>query len=137
MHHRIVSVLRRFQDAPAQQLDRPEILDACRQVKHTWRSCLLDPVAIIHLFLDQILHGNTAINHLVRISGRSFTGSAYCQARGRLPFAVFEVGCSAASPTGSGPRSMAPGTGTATGCSSPTARASPGPIRPNSSSTSA
>ena len=37
MHHRIVSVLRRLRNAPAQQLDRPEILDACRQVKHTWR----------------------------------------------------------------------------------------------------
>jgi Transposase DDE domain len=89
MHHRIVSILRRFQKAPAQQLDRAEILDACRQVKHTWRSCLLDPVAIIHLFLNQILHGNTAINHLVRISGLSFTGSAYCQARSRLPLALF------------------------------------------------
>ena len=61
MHHRIVSILRRFQQAPAQQLDRPAILDACRQVKHTWRSCLLDPVAIIHLFLNQILHRNNNI----------------------------------------------------------------------------
>jgi hypothetical protein len=90
MHHRIVSVLRRFRNAPAQQLDRPEILDACRRVDHTWRSCLLDPVAIIHLFLSQILHGNTAINHLVRISGLAFTASAYCQARSRLPLAVFQ-----------------------------------------------
>jgi hypothetical protein len=89
MHHRIVSILRRFQKAPAQQLDRTEILDTCRQVKHTWRTCLLDPVAIIHLFLNQILHGNTAINHVVRISGFSFTGSAYCQARCRLPLALF------------------------------------------------
>ncbi len=91
MHHRIVSILRRFQNAPAKQLDRPEIIDACRQVNHTWRNCLLDPVAIIHLFLTQVLHGNTAINHLVRISGLSFTGSAYCQARSRLPVALFEV----------------------------------------------
>jgi hypothetical protein len=89
MHHRIVSILRRLKNAPARQLDRPEIVDACRHVKHTWRTCLLDPVAIIHLFLHQILHGNTAINHLVRISGLSFTGSAYCQARSRLPLAVF------------------------------------------------
>jgi hypothetical protein len=91
MHRRLVSVLRRLKDAPAQQLDRPEIIDACRQVHHTWRCCLLDPVAILHLFLNQILRGNTAINHLVRISGRSFTGSAYCQARSRLPLALFQV----------------------------------------------
>jgi DDE family transposase len=90
MHHRIVSILRRFQKAPARQLDRPEILDACRQVNHTWRHCLLNPVTLIHLFLTQILHGNTAINHLVRISGLTFTGSAYCQARSRLPLALFQ-----------------------------------------------
>src|SRR4051794_1993694 len=90
MHHRIVSILRRFQKAPAQQLDRPEILDACRHVKHTWRTCLLDPVAIVHLFLCQVLHGNTAINHLVRLRGLDFTGSAYCQARSRLPLAFFQ-----------------------------------------------
>jgi hypothetical protein len=90
MHHRIVSILRRFQKAPAQQLDRPVILDACRQVRHTWRTCLLDPVAIIHLFLSQVLHGNTAINHLVRLSGLEFTASAYCQARSRLPLALFQ-----------------------------------------------
>jgi hypothetical protein len=89
MHYRILSILRRFQSAPAQQLDRPEILDACRHVKHTWRTCLLNPVTLIHLFLSQILHGNTAINHLVRISGLQFTDSAYCQARSRLPLALF------------------------------------------------
>ena len=82
--------LRQFQKAPAQQLDRPEILEACRHVKHTWRSCLLDPVTVIHLFLSQILHGNTAINHVVRLSGLQFTGSAYCQARNRLPLALFQ-----------------------------------------------
>lgn len=89
MHYRIVSILRRFQNAPAQQLDRPEILDACRQVNHTWRQCLLNPATLVHLFLTQILHGNTAINHLVRISGLRFTDSAYCQARSRLRLALF------------------------------------------------
>src|SRR4051794_14415768 len=89
MHQRLVSVLRRIQNAPAQQLDRPEIVDACRQVQHSWRTCLLDPVALIHLFLLQILRGNTAINHLIRISGLAITDSAYCQARSRLPLALF------------------------------------------------
>jgi hypothetical protein len=46
-------------------------------------------VTIIHLFLTQILHGNAAINHLIRISGLAITGSAYCQARTRLPLALF------------------------------------------------
>ena len=90
MQHRLVSILRRFQKSPAKQLDRPEIVAVCREVKHTWRQCLLDPVTLVHLFLTQILHGNTAINELVRISGLSFTDSAYCQARSRLPLALFQ-----------------------------------------------
>jgi len=90
MRQRILSILRHLQNAPTRQLDRPEILDACRHVRHSWRHCALDPVAIIHLFLTQILRGNVPINHLIRISGLTATASAYCQARGRLPLALFQ-----------------------------------------------
>ena len=89
MHHRILSILGQLKQDPTRHLDRPAILDVCRAVRHTWRTCLLDPVATTHLFLLQILHGNTAINHLPRLSGRDFTDSAYCQARARLPLAFF------------------------------------------------
>src|SRR4051794_32901365 len=89
MHHRLVSILRQIRNPPARQLDRPEIVDVCRHVKHTWRKCTLDPVAILHLFLDQVLRGNAAINHLVRIRALTVTAQAYCQARARLPMAVF------------------------------------------------
>jgi hypothetical protein len=37
------------------------------------------------LFLWQLLEGNTACSHLVRISHLDFTESASCRARGRLP----------------------------------------------------
>ena len=50
-----------------------------------------DPVATIHRFLLQVLHGNTAISHLPRLSGRCFSASAYCQARARLPLKLFET----------------------------------------------
>jgi hypothetical protein len=90
MHHRIVSILRRLRQEPARFLDRPAILDACRLVGHSWRSGVLDPVNTVHLFLLQILHGNTAITHLPRLSGLEFSASAYCQARARLPLALFQ-----------------------------------------------
>jgi hypothetical protein len=90
MHRRIISILRRLQQGLAQPLDRPAILEVCRQVGHTWRAGLLDPVATVHLFLTQILHRNTAIHHLIRLTAPSFTDSAYCQARARLPLAVFQ-----------------------------------------------
>jgi IS4 transposase len=89
MHHRIMSILRRLKQEPGPHLDRPAILEICRQVGHTWRTCVLDPVALIHLFLLQVLHGNTAITPLPRLCGRSFTASAYCQARARLPLELF------------------------------------------------
>ena len=48
-------------------------------------------IATIHLFLLQILHRNTACAHLSRLASRSFTASAYCQARSRLPVRVLQA----------------------------------------------
>ena len=44
-----------------------------------------------HLLLSllQVLHGNTACPHVVPFGDWSFTDSASCQARKRLPLAVF------------------------------------------------
>ena len=49
---------------------------------------MLDPVTTVHLFLLQILHGNTACTHVTRLGRVSCTGEAYNQARNRLPLAV-------------------------------------------------
>ncbi len=90
MHRRIVDILRDLKRDPARLLDRPAILDLRRRAGHSWRTSFFDPVATIHTFLLQILHGNTAINHLPRLTHQAFTASAYCQARARLPLEVFE-----------------------------------------------
>jgi hypothetical protein len=50
---------------------------------------LLDPVMTVYLFLLQVLHGNTACQHVVQFGGRTFSDSAYCQARKRLPLRVY------------------------------------------------
>jgi Transposase DDE domain len=47
-------------------------------------------VTTIQLFLVQILHGNTACTPLRHLTKLDVTASAYCQARMRLPLAVFE-----------------------------------------------
>jgi hypothetical protein len=52
-------------------------------VGYQWRTRQLDPVTTVHLFLLQILHGNTACNHLPHLAAQRFTASAYCQARTR------------------------------------------------------
>ena len=63
---------------------------SCRRVGYQWRERNLGPVVTTHLFLQQVLHGNTAVSHVRRLSGMTFTDPAYCQARGRLPLAVLE-----------------------------------------------
>ena len=75
----------------AKRLDADSIESVCREANHTWRKCLLNPVALIHIFAMQILCGNTACTHLRHLSHLTFTASAYCQARKRLPLKVFEM----------------------------------------------
>ena len=87
----ILDALRGLKQDPTRLIDRDAILRACREVGHKWRFSILWPVNLIHLFLTQILHGNTAIGHLPRLSGLQFTDSAYCQARARLPVKLFRL----------------------------------------------
>jgi len=63
----------------------------CRSLGHRWRNGPLNPANTIALFLQQILHGNTACTHTCRLGDLAVTASAYCQARRRLPLAVFEA----------------------------------------------
>ena len=81
----ILDALRGLKQDPTRLIDRDAIVQACREVGHKWRSSIFRPVNLIQLFLSQILHGNTAIQHLPRLSGLRFTESAYCQAHTRLP----------------------------------------------------
>ena len=90
MHHRIDTILKGLRQDLARRLAPDSIERACHAVGHLWRQCPLDPVAIVHWFVTQILLGNTALVHVARLSGGRFTDSAYAQARARLPLAVFQ-----------------------------------------------
>jgi hypothetical protein len=87
----LTSVLQQIREDLARLLEPLALRELCRSLGHRWRDRLLDPVTTIHLFLLQILHGNTACAHLPRLTGQAFTASAYCQARARLPLAVCEA----------------------------------------------
>jgi Transposase DDE domain len=92
MHHRISTTLQALRQDLAARLGADVIHAACTALGHTWcDSCLLTPAAIIHWFLIPILHGNTALTHVSLMAGRAFTASAFCQARARLPLAVFRA----------------------------------------------
>jgi Transposase DDE domain len=91
MPPRIIPILDRLRQDIAAGLAKQSIEQACRQSNYSWRRRILDPATTIYLFLLQILHGNTACAHVVHFGDWSFTDSAYCQARKRLPLAVFHA----------------------------------------------
>jgi hypothetical protein len=89
MPPRIIPILDRLRQDIAAGLSRETIEEACRQSHHCWRKRVLDPATTIYLFLLQVLHGNTACRHVVHFGGWTFSDSAYCQARKRIPLAVY------------------------------------------------
>jgi hypothetical protein len=91
MPNRIVTVLGRLRQDLAACLTPEAIQAAARQAGHSWRHRVLDPVTTLYLFIMQVLHGNTATSHVVQFGGWSFTDSAYCQVRKRLPLAIFHA----------------------------------------------
>jgi hypothetical protein len=73
-----------------QLLDSQRILESCREQDY-WPEAdgELDPTTVIALFMQQVAAGNVSCDE-VRLMGRdAFTASGYCQARMRIPLAVF------------------------------------------------
>ena len=91
MHHRLTSILGQLQGDLSRYLQPGLIENVCRLQGHAWRKRILDPVTTIHLFILQVLAGNTAMTHLRHLAHFSVSASAYCQARARLPLAVFRA----------------------------------------------
>jgi hypothetical protein len=87
----ILPILDRLRQDLVQVLSPESIRSACQQAGHRWRNRELDPVATVMLFLLQILHGNTACEHVVHFGQWAFTASAYCKARRRLPLRVLQI----------------------------------------------
>jgi hypothetical protein len=83
-------VVRQFKAGVAKALSAEWIEKACQQLGISFRRRILDPVTVCHVFLLQILHGNTACAGLRHLAGISFSGAAYVKARARLPLALFE-----------------------------------------------
>jgi hypothetical protein len=86
----MTTILQRFTAEWAVLLEADAIRTVCREIGYTtWRDRVRTPVTTIHVFLLQILHGNTACSHLPHLSGLRFSAAAYCQARARLPIHLF------------------------------------------------
>ena len=91
MVHNLSEVVRQFKQQWTGQLDDQAIAEVCREEGMTWRNTLLNPIVTIKLFFLQVLHGNTACEHLRHLTRMSFTGAGYCLARMRIPLSVFQT----------------------------------------------
>lgn len=86
----IASAVQRIKQNVAAALSEQAIEQACRQAGHRWRNRELGPAKTIWAFLLQVLHGNTACQHVVRIARLTCSATAYCRARARIPLAAYE-----------------------------------------------
>lgn len=82
--HSITDVIRHFKQNWTEELSTTAIAKACRDAGMRWHNSILNPITTIQIFFVQVLHGNTAIEHLSHLTGMTCTGAAYCQARMRL-----------------------------------------------------
>jgi hypothetical protein len=85
----IPQALRRIKGNLAQHVPETLIRQHCDELGFPYRQRTLTPLVTTYLFLRQILEGNVAAAQLRHLAGLDFTDSAYCQARARLPVALF------------------------------------------------
>ena len=91
MHRPLDSTLRSLRQDLDARLDPAAIERACHQAGHRWRDRQLGPVPLIRWLLVQVLHHNTALQHVSLMADRAFTASALAHARTRLPLAVLQA----------------------------------------------
>ena len=77
----VAQVLARFKADVGQALSANVIEQVCVDLNHRHRERVLGPAATVHVFLTQVLHGNTACTHLPHLTGKQFSAASYCDAR--------------------------------------------------------
>lgn len=86
----ILAAVRQIKSNVADHLAPAAINALCSELGYTWRERKLGPLLTLHTFLLQVLHGNTACDHVPRLLNAAFTPEAYIQARQRLPLLLLE-----------------------------------------------
>lgn len=86
----IPEIVRQFKTGVGKALSASIIGKICVGLGYFCRHRVLDPATTVHLFLLQIMEGNTACSALPHLAEMTFTASAYCAARKRLPVELFQ-----------------------------------------------
>lgn len=87
----VAQIVRQFKRTWAWELEDEAIRAACREASHRWRERELGPVTTVKMFLLQILFGNAACSAVPHLAQVKVSGSAYCDARARLPLAALQT----------------------------------------------
>jgi hypothetical protein len=87
----IAQIVDRFKQNWTRELSEDAIAQAARDADMTWNHSRLNPITTIQIFFLQVLHGNTACEHLSHLAGMSFTAAAYCKARMRIKLDVLQT----------------------------------------------
>ena len=69
MVNSILRVVGQIKSDVAAYLQAATIERLCRELDYTWRERLLGPVATVHAFLQQVLHGNTTLRSCAAPAG--------------------------------------------------------------------
>jgi hypothetical protein len=86
----LIDAVAAIKPSVAHCLSSQSIEQACQAENHCWRERELGPAKTVHSFLVQVLHGNAACSHTVRLANLDCSTEAYCQARARVPLSVYE-----------------------------------------------
>jgi hypothetical protein len=86
----IAAALMRIKQDPLGVIRPAAVEELCRELGYDWRERQIDPAATVALFVQQIIAGNVPCTEVRHLAQQSFSASAWCQARSRLPLAVYE-----------------------------------------------
>ena len=86
----IAAALTRIKQDPLGVINRAAVEALCDELHYDWRQRQIDPAVTIALFVRQIIGGNVPCTEVRHLAQQSFSASAWCQARARLPLAVYE-----------------------------------------------
>jgi Transposase DDE domain len=88
----IAAALGRIKRDPLGVIKPAVVRELCAELHYdAWRERRLDPAVTLALFVQQVVHGNTACAAVRHLAGERFTASAWCQARARLPLEVYQA----------------------------------------------
>src|SRR6266516_1012534 len=86
----IAAALARIKQDPLGVIKPAAVEALCQELHYDWRQRQLDPAVTVALFVQQVIAGNVPCSEVRHLGQQSFSASAWCQARSRLPLEVYQ-----------------------------------------------